>query len=79
MPIVFSSPSPLFWAIKPTSGKITSLGIGGKITSRKAAAKTAGYPYSPIRTLTASTIPLKVPPDTKATRMVTAIATISCC
>jgi hypothetical protein len=42
MPIIFSIPNPLLWTMNPTSGKITSLGIGGKITSRKAAAKTAG-------------------------------------
>ena len=43
------SPSPFFCAVNPTRGKTTSLGIGGKITSKKAAANTAGYQYSAIR------------------------------
>src|SRR5215211_448538 len=67
MPIAFSSPSPLLCATNPTSGNTTSLGIGGNIVSRNAAANTAGYPYCAIRDDIESSIPSMNPIDASTT------------
>jgi hypothetical protein len=45
---------PLFSTTYPAKGKITSLGIGGKTVSSKAARKIPGYRLSEIRVVTHS-------------------------